>query len=331
MSEPMKAVRFHGPRDLRLEMVPRPGPVGPDQVKVRIEAAGICGSDLHVYSTGAWVKQPPMIMGHELAGTIIEVGSEVSGLHPGEQVVADSRVACGQCDQCRRLRPNLCRDLGFLGEVQPGAYAEEIVLPAAGLIGISADVPIQAAVLAEPLAVAIHALRQAVVEDSSRVLILGAGPIGALILETACLEGWSQVTCLELSPYRRRAIQAVHPEVIRDAPGGPYDLVFETTGSTVVAGELVPKVMNKRGTLVMVGLFERPVPFDFNHVVENEWRIRGCSAFESELEEAVVMLEKHWPKLGWVVSHRWPLEKYQEAFELLTSPEKKALKVVLQP
>ena len=326
----MKAVRFHGPKDLRFESVPRPAQPEGTQVKVKVAAAGICGSDLHVYETGVYVTQIPVVMGHEFAGTVLDTGSEVQTLAPGDHVVGDSRVACGQCDFCAEGYPNLCRQIGFLGEVRDGAYAEEIVVDESSLVRIASAVPFDMAALAEPLSVAIHAFRQANITGSPRTLIIGGGPVGALIQTVLETEGIRDVWITERSAYRRKIIERAYPQSVLE-PENRYDLVFETSGSRTAVQDVLLHVMRKQGTLVMVGLFGGPVPFDLNQLVENEWKIYGCAAFSDELPAAARMLETHWLKFSHLVSHGQPLANFREAFDLLLASDKNAMKIVFLP
>jgi (R,R)-butanediol dehydrogenase/meso-butanediol dehydrogenase/diacetyl reductase len=342
MDEDMRAVRFHAPRNLRFERVPRPRKPHGREVKVRVEAAGICGTDLHVYETGAYVTTAPVTMGHEYSGTVIETGEKVRFLTPGDRVVGDSRVSCGECEFCAKGLPNLCVRLGFIGEVREGAFAEEVLIGESSLVRIGTSVPFEIAALAEPLAVAIHAFRQAGTTDGSTgggapapgALVLGAGPIGALLYGVARVNGLEDITVADVSRYRREAMEKAHPGSTADPstlPARKYDLVFETTGSGAVAETLLPRVMKKKGTLVMIGLFGSPPAFNLNALIENEWEVRGCAAFSDELGQAARLLEAHWPAFTHAVSHLLPLREFQLAFDLLLSPEKKAMKVVFQP
>ena len=331
MTDLMKAVRFHAPRDLRFEMVPRPGDPAGDEVLVKVESAGICGSDLHVSQTGAYITMIPVVMGHEFSGVVIKVGDKVSGFAPGDHVVGDSRAVCGECDYCKAGNPNLCLNLGFIGEVRNGVFGEETTLPEASLVKIDQSVPFHLAALAEPLAVAIHAFRQAGVSGGDpRTLILGAGPIGALIHQVALINGLTDVTISDASEYRRQAMEKARPGSVAE-PTGQYQLVFESTGSGHVLENVVPEAMAKKGTLVTVGLFHQPVQFDFNLIVENEWSVLGCAAFNNELPAAARMLEQHAEKFEHLVSHRLPLNQVREAFEILLSPEKKGMKIMFEP
>jgi (R,R)-butanediol dehydrogenase/meso-butanediol dehydrogenase/diacetyl reductase len=351
-SDSMRAVRFHAPRNLRFERVPRPRKPHGREVKVRVEAAGVCGTDLHVYETGAYVTTAPVTMGHEFSGTVMEGGVEVRSLSPGDRVVGDSRVSCGECEFCGKGLPNLCVSLGFIGEVREGSFAEEILIGEQSLVRIGTSVPFEIAALAEPLAVAIHAFRQAGPTDGSTgggpagpaasggrsgarsALVLGAGPIGALLYGVARINGLEDITIADVSRYRRAAMEKTHPGAAVDPaalPARGYDLVFETTGSGAVAESILPQVMKKKGTLVMIGLFGSPPAFNLNALIENEWDVRGCAAFSNELGEAVRLLEAHWPAFTHAVSHRLPLREFQSAFDLLLSPEKEAMKIVFLP
>jgi len=326
----MKAIRFHGPNDIRLENLNRSGLTGNDQVRIKIGAAGICGSDLHVYKTGAYVTQVPVIMGHEFAGTILEVGEGVHTFSPGDRVVADSKVICGHCTYCNRGESNLCEDIGFLGEVRDGAFANEIVIEESSLVKIHPDVPFHLAALAEPLAVAIHALSKAKIEQHSKVLVIGAGPIGALIHCLLKVKGFEQAKISDISKYRRQAIEKVYRGSVID-PQQPYDLVFETTGAASVVKNVLSNVLQNKCTLVMVGLFSNAVPFDFTQLVEKEWNVHGCAAFSSELKDAATILEEHWYKFEHIVSHRLLFSDCRLAFDTLLDPRKEAMKIVFMP
>ena len=330
MTEQMTALRFYGARDMRAETVDRPSQLGEHDVRVAIGAAGICGSDLHVFQTGAYVTQIPVVMGHEFSGTVLEVGSEVAHLAPGDHVVGDSRVFCGACEYCRRGEGNLCVDIGFLGEVRDGAFAEEMAFRASSLVKINPGVPFHLSALAEPLAVACHALSLAPLDECSRALVIGAGPIGALIHGLLKIKGFSASYITDVSEYRRRAVAEKYPAAVVD-PQGPYDLVFETTGAAAVMENLVPKVLGKQGFMVMVGLFEDRPHFDFTQLVELEWRVSGCAAFSTELPEAVKILEEHGPEFEHVVSHRLPLTEGRRAFDILLDPAKEAVKIMFVP
>ena len=330
MTPSMMALRFHGPKDIRPEPVKRPEITAGNEVKIKVGAAGICGSDLHVSQTGAYITKIPVVMGHEFAGVVKEVGPDVTKVTPGDHVTGDSRVFCGKCPACLRGEGNLCNEIGFVGEVKDGAFAEELVLPETALVKISPEIPFHLAALAEPLAVALHAVSRAGESQTAKTLVLGAGPVGALIQLVLKIRGTETVDIYDRSEYRRKAVSKRFPSSAADL-GRTYDLVFETTGSAAVVEQVVPKVLAKKGRMVMVGLFGGPVPFDCTKLVESEWTVTGCAAFSTELAQAAAFLEEHWTQFEHVVSHCMALSQGRAAFDILLGREKKAMKIVFEP
>jgi (R,R)-butanediol dehydrogenase/meso-butanediol dehydrogenase/diacetyl reductase len=164
----MRAVRFHGIGKLSVEEIAPPAAPGAGEVHLKVLAAGICGSDLHNFKTGQWIAHLPVTPGHEFTAEVLAVGDAVAGLAPGDRVIADSRAPCGACEQCQMGRPNLCVKLGYVGEVCDGGFAEEVVLPARGLLKVDASIPPQVAALSEPLAVALHAIKRASLRKANR-------------------------------------------------------------------------------------------------------------------------------------------------------------------
>ena len=174
----MKAVRLHAQNDLRVESVPAPQAPAAGWVALDIIAAGICGSDLHNFRTGQWITRSPSIPGHELIGRVSALGGGVADLAIGDRVVADSRFWCGGCAACTAGDQHLCERLGFIGEICDGGFAEKTVLPRRLLHRLPEDLADDAAVMAEPVAVALHAVRRLRIEHDAPVLIAGCGPIG---------------------------------------------------------------------------------------------------------------------------------------------------------
>jgi (R,R)-butanediol dehydrogenase / meso-butanediol dehydrogenase / diacetyl reductase len=156
----MKAARLYAAGDLRVEDIDPLGPPLPGWVRLRVTAAGICGSDLHNFRTGQWITRSPSVAGHEFAGIVEEVGAGVESLASGDTVVADSRFWCGECPACLSGRRNVCDNLGFVGEVCDGGFAEEVALPARLLVKHDPGLDSAVAAMTEPLAVALHAVRR---------------------------------------------------------------------------------------------------------------------------------------------------------------------------
>jgi (R,R)-butanediol dehydrogenase/meso-butanediol dehydrogenase/diacetyl reductase len=338
----MEAVRFAGPGDVRWERIPREQAIGAGRVRVRVLAAGICGSDLHVYETGIYVTQIPVTMGHEYCGEVLETGPGVTGLSPGDRVVGDSRVPCGRCSYCAAGMPNLCTSLGYIGEVRDGAFAGEIVIEADRLVKIEASVPPEVAALAEPVAVCLHALGLAgplaageaappAVSPAARVLVLGGGPVGALLATALRVREGLAADVVETAAFRRKVLAGLPVGRVLAEPDGLYELLFDTTGSPGPLQRLLPAHLARHGRAVVLGLFREPFPFDFTALVESEWLLRGCAAFSDELPAAARMLESEWRRFEPAVTHRLPLREAPQAFRMLASPTKEAMKVVLIP
>ena len=328
----MLAARIYNAKDLRMEEVPNRKLQTEDEIKVLVSAAGICGSDLHVYQTGAYLSRTPVTMGHEFSGRIVAVGKESCGFQVGDHVVGDSRVYCSTCRYCLEDKHNLCTTLGFLGEVCDGAFSEEIIVPARNLLKINDNVPAHIAALAEPLAVALHAVNMSNAQNSKKVLIFGAGPIGALIHTVLSIQGIQDMAIVDISQYRRNAVRALNSDSrISAAPVGEYDLIFETTGAGHILQNLLFASMSKGGRAILVGLFAQENCFNFTEIVENEWELRGCSCFDTELSAAVNLLENHGPLFEHIVSHQLPLSNTPEGFDILLDREKTAMKIILTP
>lgn len=328
----MIAARIHKAKDLRIEQMTPERIQFPDQVRVKIEAAGICGSDLHVYQTGDYLTRTPITMGHEFSGQVLEIGDNTKNFCVGDHVIGDSRVVCGTCEHCTENLFNLCENLGFLGEVCEGAFTDEIVLSERNLVKIDPRVPAHIGALAEPLAVALHAVNLSRASKAKNCLILGAGPIGALIHTVLKIQDVQDLTITDRSKYRCQVIESLKwGSKVTSLAGGEYDLIFETTGSSTVLREVVPECLGRAGQAILVGLFPKQTTFNFTDVVEHEWDIKGCNCFSDELSIAVALLEKYPDRFEHVVSHKLPVSKVQEAFDLLIAPKKRAMKIILMP
>jgi (R,R)-butanediol dehydrogenase/meso-butanediol dehydrogenase/diacetyl reductase len=327
----IEAVRFYGPRDVRRQSIPRVRSLGKNQVRIRVLAAGICGSDLHVYETGSYVTQIPVTMGHEFCGRVLETGEEVGPIRESDHVIGDSRGFCGRCAFCLQQKHNLCDNLGFLGEVCDGAFAEEIVVDFRSVLRISPDVPVDIAALAEPVAVCLHALEQVELSPTSEVLVMGGGPIGALLSVVLSLRGFSRVSVAERSEFRRSVLSKTESGRVLEEIDQEYGIVFETTGSRQVLSQIMPHLLAKGGRAVIVGIYRDSVLFNFTDLVEKEWQFRGSSVFTSELPESVKLLEQNWKSFDWIVTHKFSLDEFDKAFDLVLDPRKRAMKVVFMP
>jgi len=330
----MRAVRFHGIGKLTVEDIAPPAAPGEGAVHLKVLAAGICGSDLHNFKTGQWIAHLPVTPGHEFTAEVMAVGAGVADFAPGDRVVADSRAACGACVQCAAGRPNLCLKLGYVGEVCDGGFAEEVVLPARGLLKIDASIPPQVAALSEPLAVALHAIKRAEPVPGKPVLVAGAGPVGGL----ACLLlqhlGFGPVLFAERNAARRALVQEVTgaTPVELDAVwiGQPFDCAIEATGVPAVLDKLIA-LAGPAARIAMVGIPSGAASINAISVVERELELRGCSAFRDELPEATRLLKELEAPLARLVEDPIGLDAVPEAYQRLIAGGSARLKTIIRP
>jgi (R,R)-butanediol dehydrogenase/meso-butanediol dehydrogenase/diacetyl reductase len=332
----MKAVRLYAAGDLRVEDIPTPTAPEAGWVKLELAAAGICGSDLHNFRTGQWIGRSPSVVGHELTGTVVALGAGVEHLAVGDHVVADSRFWCGECPACRRGQRHLCVSLGFVGEVCDGGFAEETVLPARLLHVVDPALNPRIAVLAEPLAVALHAVRR-LPASCSPVLVAGCGPIGGLVALLLAQDASRQVLVADRNTTRRdlvaRVTGATAVDLDRDAvvaaTSAPCFLAVEATGSIDVLAQLL-QIVEPGGSIALVGIFGRRIDLDPNLLVEREIALLGCHAFADELPEVISMLPVLAGQLGQLIEREISLDEVPLAYERLLAGKSEGLKTVIR-
>lgn len=336
----MRAVRLHGIGELQLEEVPTPSPPPPGCVRIRVRAAGICGSDLHNYRTGRWISRLPIIPGHELAGEIVEVGADVSSYRPGDLVVADSRVPCGQCRACREGRENVCERLGYVGEVCDGGFADFVTLPAARVLRVPPGISPRLAALSEPLSVALHVIRRLDPPRERPILIAGAGPVGGLAAIVLDHLGFGPLFLIERNLARAGLVaslanaQVVSAETAAGIIGAatPWGLrhAIEATGSPAMVS-LLSSVVSGGGRLALVGIFRGECSVDLNAVVEKEIDVVGCSVFRNEQADALQLIAPLSAKLEQVISAPLGLADVPTEYERLLRGESPFLKSLVCP
>ncbi|MBP2170498.1 (R,R)-butanediol dehydrogenase/meso-butanediol dehydrogenase/diacetyl reductase [Erwinia toletana] len=321
----MKAVRLYGVGDLRVNTLDLPE-MAANQLRLKVLAAGICGSDLHNYRTGKWLAQLPVTPGHEICGEVLEVGADVRGFQPGDRVVADSRVWCGECPACQRRSFNLCTALGFVGEVCDGGFAEQTVLPPEGLLKVPADMPAAVAVLSEPLGVALRVVNQLRIPAGARVRVAGGGTIGGLVALLLHEVAQCQVQLSEPNVARYQLLAQIIPL----QPDGEFDYAVEATGITAVLQQLVDEI-SAGGRIALVGLFHHRADFDFNRLVEREIDLVGCSVFADEQRQALALLPQLADKLATLTAPPIALDAVPQTYLDLIAGNSRWLKSWVQP
>jgi (R,R)-butanediol dehydrogenase/meso-butanediol dehydrogenase/diacetyl reductase len=334
----MKAARLYAAGDLRVETIDPPGPLEAGWVRIAVTAAGICGSDLHNFRTGQWISRSPSVAGHEFAGVVTEVGKGVSGLAVGETVVADSRFWCGECPACRSGRQNVCLHLGFVGEVCDGGFAEETALPARLAVKHDPALAPSIAAMAEPLAVALHAVRKLAVPKGEPVLVVGCGPIGgfAALLLSRLHEGPLLVAdrnaarAALVADVTGATVVELGAESIDGVLGGrPLRYALDATGNLAVLNTVLD-LLSGGGSLALVGISHGRIDLDPNLLVEREIALVGCHAFAGELPEAVAMLPALSEALGFLIDREIEVADIPAAYQRLLAGEATGLKTIIR-
>jgi threonine dehydrogenase-like Zn-dependent dehydrogenase len=283
----MRAAVYRKPREIAVEERPVPEP-GPGDALVEVSHCGVCGSDLHMVMEGFGV--PGSIGGHEWSGRVVALGREVRGVEPGALVLGGPLPRCGSCVYCRSGRPSLCTTRPGFDPGYQGAFAEFIRVPAEQLLPVPPGLPLREAALAEPLAVALHALEISRVEPGQRVLVTGAGPIGLLVVAALRARGVDGIRASEPAPARREragrvgANRLLVPEEISTPPmpfhvvDDPVDVAFECSGNPA-AMESALGQLRPGGTLVLVGAGLRRPRFDSNRILMNELVVTGSYCY----------------------------------------------------
>jgi len=334
-----------GVGNIGLREVPRPVPSA-DEVLIRVQAAGICGSDLHIQNWDTKIAiVPPVVMGHEFSGVIEEVGPAVRGLRPGERVTGEPTYgSCGRCAYCRAGSYNLCADRTVLGYSADGAFAEFLRIPSERVHPLPDNVGFHAGALSEPLACCVHGLYEgAGVAAHELAVVIGPGAIGLLALQLLRAAGARTVVLGKSADAERlslaRALGADRAvDVDREDPrkavleaggDGGADLVVECSGARASAG-LGLELLRKRGRYVQMGLFGKPIELDLDLIAYKELRMSGSIAQKwSAWRTALALMAAGKVRLEPLVTDVLPLREWQDGFRRFR--EKSGLKVVLTP
>ncbi len=336
----MRAVVIHAARDLRVEDRPVGAP-GPGQVRVRIRAGGICGSDLHYFHDGGFgavrVKHP-MVLGHEVAGVIESLGPDVGGLAIGQAVAVNPSLPCGRCRYCQEGAQQHCLDMRFYGSAMrdphvDGGFREALVCEAAQAVPLPEGLDTTTAAFAEPLAVCLHAARQAGPLLGRRVLVTGCGPIGALAIAAARMGGAREIVATDLTEAPRPIALKMGADRFHADPEalaayapvkGFFDVAMEASGSPRALLGILP-VLRPGGTIVQIGIGnDAPVPMSVLAAKEITWR--GSFRFHAEFAMAVEALAARRLDVAPLLTERFPIERAAEAFAL-AADRSRAMKV----
>lgn len=343
----MKALVLSEYRQLGVMEIDRPRP-GSGELLIRIRACGICGSDVHGYDGSTGRRLPPIVMGHEAAGIVEEVGSAVQWFQPGDRVTFDSTVFCGQCFYCRRGQINLCEHREVIGVSTPlfrrmGAFAEYVVVPERIACQLPPQMPFEHAALIEAVSVGVHAVSLTPISIEDTVVVVGAGMIGLLTMQAAFLRGAGKVIMVDLDEDRLRIAremgasltihsrdQKFQDHLLAETSGRGADAVLECVGIPATV-QLSIDAVRKGGTVTLVGNITPSVQFGLQSVVTRQIRLQGSCASSGEYPECISLIARGAIRVAPLISAVAPLEEGAAWFERLYNHERGLLKVVLQP
>jgi len=334
------ALQFPELHRMDLVEVPRPE-TGPCDLLVRVASSGICGTDPHILH-GLYPATFPVIPGHEYAGVVEAVGPEVDGFRPGDHVAADPNILCGSCSFCRAGKGHLCKNLVALGVNLPGGFAEFSIVPARQAYLLPSELPLAHAALAEPVACCLRGMDLAQVRSGDRVAVFGAGPMGAIMLQLALMQGASAVIMIDPQEGRRARVEAMgahwvidpgkEPPVpaIRDEYPDGLEVVFDCSGNTRAVRQGLEVVM-RGGTMMCYGVCNKEEQIEISPfwINDNEITIRGSYNNPNTMGRAVGLIASLRLDAAAVVTHHFELKHAPEAFRATGSSE--TLKVVIDP
>jgi L-gulonate 5-dehydrogenase len=342
----MLAAMTRSPGVMVVGQVPEPGPPGPQDVIVRPEAVGICGSDLHFYTgdTGALSGARsffPRIQGHEFSAVIEQTGQDCpGGMKAGDRVAVWPLRGCGRCYPCRAGRANACVSLDLVGIHRDGGLQQRLSVPVSQVFGVG-DLGPEPAAFVEPMSIAVHALGRAGIAGGQQLAVLGAGPIGLATVLAATAAG-ARVMATDPVPARRDLALKVGAEnvawggdgelldAVQAWTGGPgAPTVIDTTGDPAALAQATRMVCSA-GTVVVVGMSAATAPLRSGAFPEKEIDVLGSScATAPDFRAAVALVQSHRDAIAALFSHRFPLTRAREAIECVANPASGAVKVLI--
>jgi L-iditol 2-dehydrogenase len=343
----MKALLLTEYKNMQVTDVHEPE-VGPDDVLVQVEACGICGSDIHGYDGSTGRRIPPLVMGHEAAGVVVQVGENVCDLELGARVTFDSMVSCGNCDFCREGHGNLCDNRMVLGVScgdyrRHGAFAERISVPRRIVYRLPDTLPFEHAALVEAVSVAVHAAEVTPIKLGDTAVVVGAGMIGLLAVQAVRAAGATQVIAVDLNDKRLetagalgadvllRADQVDVPEKVRELTGGRgADVALEVVGATPTVKTAIESV-RKGGAVTLVGNVSPTIELPLQLVVTREIRLQGTCGCNGEYPQCIDLMNRGVINVEPLITAKISLADGPKWFDRLHAGDAEQMKVLVCP
>ena len=314
-----------------------------DEVRIKVKYAAICGSDLHLFKGLHPSVSLPSAVGHELSGEIVEIGPAVTHLKVGDRVTVEPVIACGKCHFCLRGQYHLCQDVSFHYRRGQGAFGAYFVAPARYVFRLPDSVSMETGTLVEPLSVALHAVNKCGMRLGQSTAVFGAGAIGLLVVLLASRLTQGKTFSVDINPFRLQkalelgATKAINnlesnavENIIAETDGLGADFTFEAVGFALTLEQALQSV-RKGGLATLIGIFEDPNPkVPVNLFIQKEITLSGSQGYNWDFQDALTILDQNAISLEPLITHRFPLEKTQDAFSLLTQRGNQAVKVLIE-
>ena len=338
----MKASRFLGNKTFAVADLPTPH-AGPGELVLRNQVCGVCGTDVHIYhgEPGSADVNPPVVLGHEYSGEVVEVGKGVTGFAVGDHVTVDPNIYCGHCAYCQNGKKQLCPSMEAIGVTRDGGFAQYSLIPASQAFKLEPTVPWEAAAMAEPLACCLHGIDLAGIQVGDKVCVVGGGAIGLLMVQLAKLSGASQIVLSEPNEKRRQvglqlganaAIDPTRPdaqEAFAQVLDGGANVVIECVGN-VPAVKSAFQFAGKGATVLLFSVPKVDATFDLPlfDVYKKELTIKGSFVNPDTHARAVALINSGKVDFGPIITHRFTLDQLPEAIAMQMSDA--SIKVVVE-
>ena len=338
----MKASYFLGKGSFEVRQAPELHP-GPGEVVIKNMVCGVCGTDVHIFhgEPGSADVNPPVVLGHEYSGEVVEVGEGVTTLKPGDHVTVDPNIYCGECVYCRNGKKQLCETMQAVGVTRDGGFGEYSLVPAAQAFKLGDSVPYEAGAMAEPVACCLHGIDLAGIKAGDRVCIVGGGAIGLIMLQLAKLSGASSLVLSEPNEKRRQVALSLGADAAIDptapdarsayeaALGDGADVVIECVGNNAAVKSAF-QLAKKGATIVLFSVPKVDATFDLPlfDVYKKELTIKGSFVNPDTHARAVALINSGKVRFDTIITHKFTLDQLPEAIAMQMSSE--SIKVIVE-
>lgn len=316
--------------------------VGDDEVLIKIKKIGICGSDIHVYHGTHPFTSYPVTQGHEVSGEVVEVGKNVSKVKAGDRVTIEPQVRCGKCYPCRHGKYNLCEELKVMGFQTTGTASEYFKAPELNVTKLPDDMDYSKGAMIEPLAVAVHAISRAGDIRGKRVSVIGAGPIGNLVAQSAKAMGAERVMLSDVSDYRLSLGKKVGIDAVYNTRESDYnadlidcfgpdkaDIIYDCAGNDITMNSAI-RSARKGSTIILVAVYAGMANVDLAVLNDHELDLNTTMMYRHEdYEKAIELVNEKKIDLESLMSNTFPFMEYQKAYEYIDQNREKAMKVLI--